>query len=96
MNSYRYLNSFFMAISIYLIASFFLFYVFADTLIMPEKKVEEVKTISLQHVDLKPEPVVESQPEQTLVEPEPIPEPVVETPKPIKKKVEKPVQKPKK
>jgi len=27
-----------MAISIYLIASFFLFYVFADTLIMPEKK----------------------------------------------------------
>ncbi len=96
MNSYRYLNSFFMAISIYLIASFFLFYVFADTLIMPEKKVEEVKTISLQHVNLKPEPVVESQPEQTLVEPEPIPEPVVETPKPIKKKVEKPVQKPKK
>lgn len=90
----RYFNSFFITTTLYLIASFFLFYVFADTLIIEEKKQEEVKTISLQHVALmeKPipvqeviEPVVEQE-----VKPEPIVEPVVEKPKPIKKKVEKP------
>lgn len=82
---HRYFNSFFITTFIYLVASFFLFYVFADTLIVEEKKQDEVKTISLQHVALmeKPTPVQE-------VEPEPIVEPVVETPKPIKKKVEKP------
>ena len=83
---HRYLNSFFMTTTIYLVASFFLFYVFADTLIVPEKKVEEVKTISLQHVALmeQPTPVQE---EPTPPEPvkEPEPEPVVEAPKPIKK-----------
>lgn len=74
-----------MAISIYLITSFSIL-CFCRYFNHAWKKVEEFKTISLQHVNLKPEPVVESQPEQTLVEPEPIPEPVVETPKPIKKK----------
>ena len=55
----RYFNSFFITTTLYLIASFFLFYVFADTLIIEEKKQEEVKTISLQHVALmeKPTPV---------------------------------------
>lgn len=90
---HRYLNSFFMTTTIYLVASFFLFYVFADTLIVPEKKVEEVKTISLQHVALmeQPTPVQE---EPTPPEPvkEPEPEPVVEAPKPIKKRIEKPIE----
>ena len=87
---HRYLNSFFLTSTIYLIASFFLFYVFADTLVVPEKKQEEVKTISLQHVALKQEPPKpEPTPPEPTVEPEMIPEPVVEIPKPIKK-IEKP------
>lgn len=87
---HRYLNSFFLTSTIYLIASFFLFYVFADTLVIPEKKQEEVKTISLQHVALKQEPPKpEPTPPEPTVEPEMIPEPVVEIPKPIKK-IEKP------
>ncbi len=87
---HRYLNSFFLTSTIYLIASFFLFYVFADTLVIPEKKQEEVKTISLQHVALKQEPPKpEPTPPEPTIEPEMIPEPVVEIPKPIKK-IEKP------
>lgn len=103
---HRYLNSFFLTSTIYLVASFFLFYVFADTLVVPEKKQEEVKTISLQHVALKQEPPKpEPTPPEPIVEPEIIPEPIVEMPKPIKKiekpkehvkhkKHEKPIEKP--
>lgn len=93
---YRYANSFFLTTVLYLIASFFLFYVFADTLVIEEKK-QEIKTISLQHVALveeqKPiqqEPTpIEPEPEPEI-KPEPIVEPVAEKPKPIKKKIEKP------
>jgi len=96
---YRYANSFFITTILYLIASFFLFYVFADTIIIEEKK-EEIKTISLQHVALveeqkiiQPEPTpIEPEPE---IKPEPIVEPVVEKPKPIKK-IEKPKEQVKK
>lgn len=91
---YRYANSFFITTVLYLIASFFLFYVFADTLVIEEKK-QEIKTISLQHVALVEEQKIVQQ-EPTPVEPEPeikpepIVEPLVEKPKPIKKKIEKP------
>ena len=90
---HRYLNSFFMATSIYLIASFFMFYVFADTLIVPPKE-ETVKTISLQHVALKEEPTPPQAEPEPVVEEKPEPEPIVEKPTPIQKKIEKP--KPKK
>ena len=43
----RYLNSFFITMVLYLIAVFFLFFVFADSVIVPEK-VE--KSISLKHI----------------------------------------------
>ncbi len=46
---HRYLNSFFLTTILYLVASFFLFYVFADTLVIEEKKPEEVK-ISIKHM----------------------------------------------
>lgn len=77
---HRYFNSFFITSFIYLFASFFLFYVFADTLIVEEKKPEEVK-ISIKHMMLQQEqtpvpPVVE--PIQESVLPEPSPQPVVE------------------
>lgn len=87
---YRYANSFFITTVLYLIASFFLFYVFADTIIIEEKK-EEIKTISLQHVALVDEQKIiqpEPTPTEPEIKPEPILEPVVE--KPIKKKIEKP------
>lgn len=87
---HRYLNSFFLTTTIYLVASFFLFYVFADTLVIQEKKAEEVKTISLQHVALKTEPTPPQPEPEPVVEPEPEPEPIVEKPTPIQKKVEKP------
>ena len=64
---HRYLNSFFITSVLYLIASFFLFYVFADTLVIEEKKPQEVK-ISIKHMmtSQKPTPV--------LPKDEPIPE----------------------
>lgn len=88
---YRYANSFFITTVLYLIASFFLFYVFADTIIIEEEKKEEIKTISLQHVALVEEQKIirpEPTPTEPEIKPEPILEPVVE--KPIKKKIEKP------
>lgn len=87
---YRYANSFFITTVLYLIASFFLFYVFADTLVIEEKK-QEIKTISLQHVALVEEQKImqpEPTPTEPEIKPEPILEPVVE--KPVKKKIEKP------
>ena len=78
---HRYLNSFFITSVLYLIASFFLFYVFADTLVIEEKKPEEVK-ISIKHMMTQQEPTpVQAIPETT---PPPKPEPVVE------KKMDKP------
>lgn len=47
----RYLNSFFITAIIYLVATFFLFFLFADTLIIPEK--EPQKKISLTNINLK-------------------------------------------
>ncbi|MDD2292109.1 MAG: TonB family protein [Aliarcobacter sp.] len=82
---HRYLNSFFITSVLYLIASFFLFYVFADTLVIEEKKPEEVK-ISIKHMMTQQEPT----PVQAIAEPihettpPPKPEPVVE------KKMDKP------
>ena len=91
---YRYANSFFITTVLYLIASFFLFYVFADTIIIEEKK-EEIKTISLQHVALVEEQKIiqpEPTPTEPEIKPEPILEPVVEKTKPIEKIVEKQVE----
>ena len=51
----RYLNSFFLTTILYLVASFFLFYVFADTIIVEEKKPEEIK-ISIKHMMTQQEP----------------------------------------
>lgn len=86
---HRYLNSFFITSVLYLMASFFLFYVFADTLVVEEKKPEEVK-ISIKHMMAQQEPtpvqpMAEPIPETT---PPPKPEPVVEKkmPKPKKEK----------
>jgi protein TonB len=62
----RYLNSFFITSIIYLIVTFFLFFIFADTLI-EEKKPEEIK-ISLKHMMTQQEPT----PVAPLSEPTPI------------------------
>lgn len=81
----RYFSSFFITTILYLIGTIFLFYAFADILIVEEKKQEELK-ISLSHVMV--------QQEQTSTQPvsEPIiePEPLAQVPTPIKKKIEKP------
>lgn len=82
----RYLNSFFITSGVYFIASFFLFFVFADMLITPPAKEEMVTKISLNSVSIvEPQPVVEPTPEP-IVEPQP----VIEKPKPVKNKPEKP------
>ena len=82
----RYLNSFFITSGVYFIASFFLFFVFADMLITPPAKEEIVTKISLNSVSIvEPQPVVEPTPEP-IVEPQPI----IEKPKPVKNKPEKP------
>lgn len=61
----RYLNSFFITIVLYLIAVFFLFFLFADSQIIPEKK--EEKSISLKHISF-----VQQTPQPVQSEPEPI------------------------
>ncbi|MCT7581790.1 energy transducer TonB [Aliarcobacter butzleri] len=82
----RYLNSFFITSGVYFIASFFLFFVFADMLITTPAKEEIVTKISLNSVSIvEPQPVVEPTPEP-IVEPQP----VIEKPKPVKNKPEKP------
>ena len=63
----RYLNSFFITMVLYLIAVFFFFFVFADSVIIPEK---EEKTISLKHITLvhqevTPQPV-QPEPDQEV------------------------------
>ena len=76
---HRYLNSFFITTILYLVASFFLFYVFADTLVVEEKKQEELK-ISLNSMMAVQEPTPTTQATPT----EPIIEPIIE------KRVDKP------
>lgn len=81
----RYFSSFFITTILYLVGTIFLFYTFADILIVEEEKQEELK-ISLNHVMV--------QQEQTFAQPvsEPIiePEPLAQVQTPIKKKIEKP------
>ena len=84
---HRYLNSFFITTILYLVASFFLFFVFADTLVIEEKKPEEVK-ISIKQMMTQEEPIsVEPIVEPTPIEP-PAPEKKTETI--VEKKIEKP------
>ena len=97
----RYFSSFILTLGIYLITAFFLVYVFTDTLIIPEKKQEEIKTISLKHVAIKQEvqkPQTEPEPTPKVTEPEIIPEPIIQTAKAIKKveKIKEVVKKEKK
>lgn len=79
---HRYLNSFFITTILYLVASFFLFYVFADTLVVEEKKQEELK-ISLNSMMAVQEPTPTTQATQATPS-EPIIEPIIE------KRVDKP------
>lgn len=85
----RYFSSFFIAISFYSFFAICLFYIMANDKIFIKKE-EEIKLISLNHIELKPEIKEEKK------EPEPQTkeiikeEKIVETPKPIiPKKVEK-------
>ena len=84
---HRYLNSFFITTILYLVASFFLFFVFADTLVIEEKKPEEVK-ISIKQMMTHQESI----PVQPIVEPTPIepPAPEKKTETIVEKKIEKP------
>lgn len=76
----RYFSSFFITTILYLVGTFFLFYTFADILIVEEKKQEELK-ISLSHVMIQQEQTST----QTISEPIIEPEPIVEVSTPIKK-----------
>ena len=81
----RYFSSFFITTILYLIGTIFLFYTFADILIIEEKKQEELK-ISLNHVMVQQEQTST----QTISEPIIELEPLAQVPTPIKKKIEKP------
>ena len=86
----RYLNSFFITMVLYLIAVFFFFFLFADSLIIPEK---QEKIISINHIKIAQqttpqETVSESQAEKK-VEPEPIVEKKIHKPKKEKRDEEK-------
>ena len=81
----RYFSSFFITTMLYLIGTIFLFYTFADILIVEEKKQEELK-ISLNHVMVQQEQTST----QTISEPIIEPEPLAQVSTPIKKKIEKP------
>ena len=81
----RYFSSFFITTILYLVGTIFLFYTFADILIVEEKKQEELK-ISLNHVMVQQEQTSVQAVSEPIIEPEPL----VEIPTPIKKKIEKP------
>ena len=84
---HRYLNSFFLTTILYLVASFFLFYVFADTLVIEEKKPEEVK-ISIKHMMTQQEPTPAqpvSEPISEITPPEPVVEKKIDRPRKEKK-----------
>lgn len=88
----RYFSSFFITTILYLVISFFLFYMFADTVIIKEEP-KEIK-ISLKQIVEKQEPAlvvepVEEVPSKTEIVEQNI-EPLLEIPTPIKKKIEKP------
>ncbi len=95
----RYFNSFFIALFFYSFFGIGIFYTFANDKIIIEKK-DEIKTISLNHVELKQE-IKSEQKEQIKEEPKlkeekevvkKLKEKVLETPTPIiKKKIEKKV-----
>jgi protein TonB len=94
----RYFNSFFIAFSFYAFCGMGIFFIFANDKVIVEK-VDEIKTISLNYVELKQE-IKSEQKEQIKEEPkvekqkeiiEKIEKKVIETPKPIIKK--KPVKK---
>lgn len=90
----RYLSSFFIAFSFYIFFAIGIFYIFANDKIIINKT-EIPKTISLNHIELKPEtkPVEEIKKEEPKIEDKKeIIEKVMETPKPlIKKKIEEKV-----
>lgn len=96
----RYLNSFFITTSIYLIAGIAFYFTFDKLIVVKEKKEETVTKISLSSVAIQE--VVQEEPTPVVEEiiPEPLVEKVVEKPvhkpKPIEKKVHKEKQKPKK
>lgn len=81
----RYFSSFFITTILYLIGTIFLFYAFADILIVEEKKQEELK-ISLSHVMVQQEQTSSQPVSEPIIEPEPL----SQVPTPIKKKIEKP------
>ncbi|QKF67214.1 energy transduction protein TonB [Arcobacter venerupis] len=95
----RYFNSFFIALCFYVFFAIGIFYTFSNDKIIIEK-VDEIKTISLNHVEVKQE-IKSEQKEEIKEEPElkeqkevvkELVEKVVETPTPIvKKKIEKKV-----
>lgn len=81
----RYFSSFFITTILYLVGTIFLFYTFADILIVEEEKQEELK-ISLNHVMVQQEQTSAQPVSEPIIEPEPLAQ--VQTP--IKKKIEKP------
>jgi protein TonB len=81
---HRYLNSFFITTILYLVASFFLFYVFADTLVVEEKKQEQLK-ISLNSMMAVQEPTPTTRPTPS----DPIIEKKIDKPKKERKPEEK-------
>ncbi len=83
----RYLNSFFIAFLCYALFAVGIFYIVTNTKVINIQ--EETKTISLSHIELKPE-VQEQQKEPTKNE-----TPLQEEKKEIKKIVEKAIEKPK-
>ena len=83
----RYLNSFFIAFTCYALFAIAIFYILSNNEII--KIQEETKTISLSHIELKPE-IQEQQKEPTKNE-----TPLQEEKKEIKKIVEKAIEKPK-
>jgi TonB family protein len=83
----RYLNSFFIALTCYVLFGIAIFYILSNNEII--KIQEENKTISLNHIELKPEVQTE---QKELPKEEILPK---EEKKEIKKVVEKPIEKPK-
>ena len=83
----RYINSFFIAFTCYVIFAIGIFYIFTNNESI--KIQEETKTISLSHIELKPE--IQEQPKEPIKNETPL----QEEKKEIKKVVEKTIEKPK-
>lgn len=85
----RYLNSFFITMVLYLFAVFFFFFLFADSVIIPEK---EERIISINHIKVaqqQPTPQERVSEPEKEVEPEPIVEKKIYKPKKEKRHEEK-------